>query len=317
MLFDKVTIIGCGLIGSSVARCIKKHSLAKELVVADRSEAVCKKALELGICDSALTDLRKSVENADLVLLAVPVGACGAVADQIRYSLKEGAIVTDVGSVKGAVVQEVMPHIPRKAHFVPAHPIAGTEHSGPEAGFAELFAGRWCIITPLPDSDIRAVEKVTKLWEACGSKIEIMDYRRHDLILGITSHLPHLIAYTIVGTATDLEEDMKDEVIKFSASGFRDFTRIAASDPVMWRDVFLNNKEAVLEILQRFNEDLTAMQRAIRKGDGEYLQAMFSRTREIRRQVIEAGQADYATARQPAAAPPAAEARQKASGSGV
>jgi len=316
MLFQKVSIIGFGLIGSSIARCIQKSGIAKEIVAVDRSEAVCKKALELGICDSAMTDMRKGVENSDLVVLAIPVGACSEVAEQIRYSLKEGAIITDVGSVKGAVVQAVQPHIPRKAHFIPAHPIAGTEHSGPEAGFAELFINRWCIITPLPDSDIRAVEKVTKLWEACGARIEIMDVKRHDLVLAITSHLPHLIAYTIVGTATDLEEDTKDEVIKFSASGFRDFTRIAASDPVMWRDVFLNNKDAVLEILQRFNEDLTGLQKAIRKGDGDYLQDTFTRTRAIRRQVIDAGQADYANPTRQPATPPAAAARQKASGSG-
>ncbi len=314
-MFNKISIIGFGLIGSSVARCIKKQGLAKELVAVDRSESVCKKALELELCDSAMTDVRKGVEGSDLVLLAIPVGACAEVAGQIRYSLKEGAIVTDAGSVKGEVARSVLPHIPRKAHFVPAHPIAGTEHSGPEAGFAELFMGRWCIITPLPDTDIRAVEKVTALWEACGAKIEIMDVKRHDLVLAITSHLPHLIAYTIVGTAADLEDDTRDEVIKYSASGFRDFTRIAASDPVMWRDVFLNNREAVLEILQRFNEDLTGLQRAIRKGDGEYLQAMFTRTRDIRKQIIQAGQADYAKPTQPAAETQAATGRRKASGS--
>lgn len=289
-MFSQVSIIGFGLIGSSIARCIARDKLADRLVCVDRSEEVCRKVMALGLADSATTDLRKGVEGSDLVILAVPVGVCGVVAEQIRYSLKDGCVVTDTGSVKSAVIEAVMPHLPRKAHFVPAHPIAGTEHSGPEAGFAELFQGRWCVITPLPESEIRAVEKVTKLWESCGATIEIMDYRRHDLILAITSHLPHLIAYTIVGTAADLEDDTKDEVIKFSASGFRDFTRIAASDPVMWRDVFLNNKDAVLEILQRFTEDLTGLQRAIRKSDGEYLQAMFTRTRDIRRQVIEAGQ---------------------------
>lgn len=315
MLFRKITIIGLGLIGSSLARGIRKHALCEELVAVDVESNVCKKVIELGLADSALTDVRKGVENADLVVLAVPVGACGAVAEQIRYSLKPGAIVTDTGSVKGAVVAAVAPHIEGKGHFIPAHPIAGTEHSGPEAGFAELFEGRWCIITPLPDSDIQAVEKVTRLWEACGSIIEIMDVRRHDLVLGITSHLPHLIAYTIVGTATELEDDTKDDVIKFSASGFRDFTRIAASDPVMWRDVFLNNRDAVLEILQRFTEDLTALQKAIRKGDGGYLQDVFTRTRDIRRQVIEAGQADYANPTQSSAGSQGAKARQKASGS--
>ncbi|MCB9991680.1 MAG: prephenate/arogenate dehydrogenase family protein [Rhodospirillales bacterium] len=315
MLFQKVSIIGFGLIGSSLARAIRKHGMAEEIVCVDRSVDVCKKAVKLKLCDKADTDLRKGVDGADLVVLAVPVGACGTVAEQIRYSLKEGAIVTDVGSVKGAVVNAVQPHIPDKAHFIPAHPIAGTEHSGPEAGFAELFEGRWCIITPLPDSDIQKVEKVTQLWEGCGSVIEIMDVKRHDLVLGITSHLPHLIAYTIVGTATDLEEDTQDDVIKFSASGFRDFTRIAASDPVMWRDVFLNNREAVLEILQRFTEDLTAMQRAIRKEDGDYLQAMFTRTRDIRRKVIEAGQAGDASPTQASEAAQPSGDRQKASGS--
>lgn len=315
MIFEKVSIIGFGLIGSSLARAIRKHNLAKEIVCVDRAVNVCKTAVKLKLCDRADTDLRKGVAGADLVVLAVPVGACGPVAEQIRYSLKPGAIVTDVGSVKGAVVNAVAPHIAGKAHFIPAHPIAGTEHSGPEAGFAELFEGRWTIITPLPDSDIKAVEKITNLWEGCGANIEIMDVKRHDLVLGITSHLPHLIAYTIVGTATDLEDDTQNEVIKFSASGFRDFTRIAASDPVMWRDVFLNNREAVLEILQRFTEDLTAMQKAIRKGDGDYLQAVFTRTRDIRRKIIEAGQADYANPRQSAEAEPTEAARQKASGS--
>lgn len=291
MLFNKVTIIGLGLIGSSIARIIKQRNLAKTLVAVDASKAVCDKVMELGIADEATREIRNGVADADLVILAVPVGACGAVAEQIRYALKDGAIVTDTGSVKGTVVEQVMPHLKDNVHFVPAHPIAGTEHSGPEAGFTELFIDRWCIITPLPDSDIQAVEKVTALWEACGSRIEIMDVKRHDLVLAITSHLPHLIAYTIVGTATDLEEDTKDDVIKFSASGFRDFTRIAASDPVMWRDVFLNNKEAVLEILQRFNEDLTGLQKAIRKGNGQELEDHFTKTRKIRREVIEAGQA--------------------------
>ena len=291
MLFNKVTIIGLGLIGSSIARIIKQKNLAKTLVAVDASKAVCDKVMELGIADEATREIRNGVADADLVILAVPVGACGAVAEQIRYALKDGAIVTDTGSVKGTVVDQVTPHLKDNVHFVPAHPIAGTEHSGPEAGFTELFIDRWCIITPLPDSDIQAVEKVTALWEACGSRIEIMDVKRHDLVLAITSHLPHLIAYTIVGTATDLEEDTKDDVIKFSASGFRDFTRIAASDPVMWRDVFLNNKDAVLEILQRFNEDLTGLQKAIRKGNGQELEDHFTKTRKIRREVIEAGQA--------------------------
>jgi cyclohexadieny/prephenate dehydrogenase len=239
-----------------------------------------------------MIDLAASVKGADLIILAVPVGACGDVMKQIGASLADGAVVTDVGSVKQTVIDAVLPHLPAHAYFVPAHPIAGTEHSGPEAGFAELFQERWCILTPLPNTPLRAVEKVTALWEAAGAHIEIMEPKRHDLVLGITSHLPHLIAYSIVDTAATLEEDTKAEVIKYSASGFRDFTRIAASDPVMWRDIFLNNKEAVLEILQRFNEDLTALQKAIRTGDGEKLQDVFTRTRAIRRAIIKAKQAE-------------------------
>ena len=315
MLFNRVAIIGFGLIGSSIARVIKRDGIAKEVVCVDVSVDVCKTAVKLKLCDDANTDLRKGVEGADLIILSVPVGACAKVAEDIRYSVSDDAIITDVGSVKTSVISAVSPHVPEKAHFIPAHPIAGTEFSGPEAGFAELFENRWCIITPLPDTDIQAVEKVTKLWECCGSKIEIMDHQRHDLILGITSHLPHLIAYTIVGTATDLEDDIMDDVIKFSASGFRDFTRIAASDPVMWRDVFLNNKEAVLEVLQRFNEDLTALQRAIRKGDSDFLETTFTKTRNIRRQVIEAGQARYATPSGQREDMPVEAGQQKASGS--
>ncbi len=291
-MFNRICIIGYGLIGSSIARVIRRDRLAETLVCVDGSEAVCRRVLDLGIADKATTDPAEGVVDCDLVILAVPVGAYESVARAIAPALAQGAVVTDVGSVKQAVIAAVQPHLPAHVQFVPSHPIAGTEHSGPDAGFAELFVNRWAIVTPLPDSDIKAVEKITKLWEACGSRIEIMEPRRHDLTLAITSHLPHLIAYTIVGTATDLEEHMKDDVIKFSASGFRDFTRIAASDPVMWRDIFMNNREAVLEIVQRFNEDLTALQRAIRWGDGDQLQAMFTRTRDIRRRVIEAGQAD-------------------------
>ena len=290
-MFDKVCIIGFGLIGSSLARAMKRGNLADKIVCADISQAVCGKVLDLELAGEATTDAAKAVAGADLVVLAVPVGVCGEVAARIGGSLAAGAVVTDVGSVKQAVIDAVRPHIPPHAHFIPAHPIAGTEHSGPEAGFADLFKGRWCIVTPLADSDPRAAGKIVKLWEACGSMTEIMDPRHHDLVLGITSHLPHLIAYTIVGTASDLEDHLKGEVIKFSASGFRDFTRIAASDPVMWRDIFLNNREAVLEILQRFSEDLTALQTAIRTGNGEELQSVFTRTRAIRRAIIEAGQA--------------------------
>jgi cyclohexadieny/prephenate dehydrogenase len=290
-MFKRVCIIGYGLIGSSLARVIRQGNLAETLICADTSLDVCHRVLDLDIADASTDDLAEGVAACDLVILAVPVGAYESVMEKIALALAPGAILTDVGSVKQAVIAAVGAHLPENVHFIPAHPIAGTEHSGPDAGFAELFVGRWSIITPLPHSDIQAVEKITKLWEACGARIEIMDPRRHDLVLAITSHLPHLLAYTIVGTATDLEEHTQDDVIKFSASGFRDFTRIAASDPVMWRDIFMNNREAVLEIVQRFTEDLTAMQRAIRWGDADQLQAMFTRTRDIRRKVIEAGQA--------------------------
>ena len=288
---ETITIIGMGLIGSSLARNIKEHKFAKTLVAADIDVDVCKKVAELDMADVVTDDLARSVEDADMVVIAVPVGAMAAVAEVIAPQLKEGTIVTDTGSVKISVIDAIKPFCRSGVELVPAHPIAGTEFSGPEAGFVELFEGRWCVLTPLPETGIKAVEQVTKLWECCGSKVEIMDPKHHDLVLGITSHLPHLIAYTIVGTANELEDDIKSEVIKFSASGFRDFTRIAASDPVMWRDVFLNNKEAVLEILQRFNEDLTAVQRAIRKGDGEYLYQKFSDTRAIRKEIIDQGQA--------------------------
>lgn len=289
-MFKKVCIIGLGLIGSSIARNIKKHGLAEELACVDLSPKVCEKGLELGIVDKASTSYSKMVDDADMVILCSPVGTMAGVARNIRSLLKQGAIITDVGSVKGSVVNDLKENLPSHVELVPAHPIAGTEYSGPEAGFAELFEERWVIITPLPETDLRAVEKVSALWEACGAKIEIMDAKRHDLILGITSHLPHLIAYSIVDTANNLEDETKSEVIKFSASGFRGFTRIAASDPVMWRDVFLNNQEAVLEILGRFAEDLSALQKAIRKGDGDYLFNVFTRTRDIRRRVIERGE---------------------------
>lgn len=292
-MFNQITIIGFGLIGSSIARGVLKNNLCERLICADMSQDVCDKVAELGIADGVTTDLVAGVEEADLVILAVPVGAMSTVGKQIGRAMKKDAILTDTGSVKGAVVKALAPSLPSTVHLVPAHPIAGTEFSGPEHGFAELFQNRWCIITPEEHTHLKAVEHVTKLWEGLGSNIEIMTPEHHDLVLGITSHLPHLIAYTIVGTATDLEDDIKGEVIKFSASGFRDFTRIAASDPTMWRDVFMSNKEAVLELLQRFTEDLNAMQKAIRKQDGDYLYRTFSETRDIRRAIIDAGQADY------------------------
>ncbi|MEM7680070.1 MAG: prephenate/arogenate dehydrogenase family protein [Pseudomonadota bacterium] len=292
-MFNQVTIIGLGLIGSSVARAMKQFNLCDTLIAADRGETVCQRVADLGFADGVTHDIAASVQGSDFVVICVPPGAYGAVAGVIGPHLQEDAVVTDVGSVKQAVIDAVRPHIPNHAHFVPGHPIAGTENSGPEAGFAELFDGRWCILTPTHDCDIQAVEKVVQFWESCNSTIEIMDAQRHDLVLGITSHLPHLIAYTIVDTADQLEDDLKSEVLKYSASGFRDFTRIAASNPVMWRDVFMNNKIAVLDVLQRFTEDLTALQKAIRGGDEEFLFETFSRTRDIRRQIIELGQADY------------------------
>lgn len=291
ILFDRITFIGIGLIGSSLARSARKTNSGGYITVCDINQAHREKALELGLCDYATGDFVEAVKDADLVVICTPPGSCGDVAAAIAPGLKEGAIVSDVGSVKQSIIHDISQHLPDGVHFVPAHPIAGTEHSGPEAGFAELFDGRWLILTPPAGTDEAAVKKVSALWERAGSLIEIMDAQHHDMVLAITSHLPHLIAYTIVGTADDLGDHLKKEVIKFSASGFRDFTRIAASDPVMWRDVFLNNKEAVLEILQRFTEDLTFLQRAIRWGEGEKLEKLFERTRKIRREIIDAKQA--------------------------
>ena len=291
-LFNKVAFIGIGLIGSSMARRMAKDGLAEEFVACARSEETRAKALDLGIVSSAVADPAEAAAHADLVVIATPLGSNGAIAKAIAPALKPGAIVTDVGSVKQSVVEAVAPHISQEVHFVPGHPIAGTEHSGPEAGFPELFEGRWTILTPLENTDPEAVDAVSTLWRRMGALVDLMTPDHHDRVLAITSHLPHLIAYTIVGTATDLEDDLRKEVMKYSASGFRDFTRIAASDPVMWRDIFLNNREATLEILQRFSEDLTALQRAIRKGEGATLEGLFARTRAIRRGIIEAKQAD-------------------------
>jgi cyclohexadieny/prephenate dehydrogenase len=290
-LFDRIAIIGIGLIGSSLARAIKAEGLARAVTCADANPAHAERAKTLGIVDAAGTDPAEAAAGADLVMLCVPLGVYGDVAAAIGPALKPGAIVSDVGSVKQAVIRDVAPHLPEGVHLVPGHPVAGTEKSGPEAGFAGLFPGRWCILTPLPDTDEAVTRKVADLWRACGMTIERMEPAHHDRVLAITSHLPHLIAYTIVGTATDLEDHLRQEVIKYSASGFRDFTRIAGSDPTMWRDVFLNNREAVLDCLQRFNEDLTALQRAIRRGEGDALFDLFTRTREIRKGVLEARQA--------------------------
>lgn len=292
-MFKQITIIRFGLIGSSIARAILNKNLCETLICCDQSEDVCTKVRELELAHHTYTDASQSVKGSDLIILAVPVGAMRATMEQIGKHLKKGAIVSDTGSVKKSVIDAVAPLLPEGCHLVPAHPIAGTEFSGPEHGFAELFQNRWCVLTPIAETELRAIEKMTALWEGMGSNVEIMPPEHHDLVLGITSHLPHLIAFTIVGTATDLEEDIKSEVIKFSASGFRDFTRIASSNPTMWRDVFLNNKDAVLEMLQRFTEDLTALQKAIRKQDGDYLYKHFSETREIRSAIIDAGQADY------------------------
>jgi cyclohexadieny/prephenate dehydrogenase len=298
-LFAKMALIGLGLIGSSLAWAARSRGLAGQIVGSARSEATRRKALELGFVDHVETDPGALVAGADLVVICTPLGAYEDIARAIGPSLAPGAIVTDVGSVKQAVIRDVGPFIPEGVHFVPGHPVAGTEHSGPEAGFAALFEGRFCILTPPAGTDPQAVERITRLWQACGSKVEIMDAAHHDKVLAMTSHLPHLIAYTIVNTATDLEESDRAEVIKYSAGGFRDFTRIAASDPVMWRDVFLNNREAVLEMVQRFTEDITALQRAIRWGEGDKLEDLFRRTRDIRRGVLEQHQAGTFDAREP------------------
>ena len=290
-LFDRVALIGIGLIGSSLAHVLRQRGLAGHIAGHAKSRRTRDKAVELGLVDSIHEGAEGAVRGADLVIICVPVGAYAEVAAAIAPALAQGAIVSDVGSVKQAVVRDVGPYLPDGVHFVPGHPVAGTEHSGPESGFAELFVDRWCILTPPPGTDQAAVEKLSELWRRCGSQVEIMEPAHHDAVLAITSHLPHLIAYTIVGTATDLEGTTQKEVIKFSAGGFRDFTRIAASDPVMWRDVFLNNREAVLEMLGRFTEDLTALQRAIRWGEGDKLEALFTRTRAIRRGIIDAKQA--------------------------
>jgi cyclohexadieny/prephenate dehydrogenase len=269
---------------------MRRKELAGEITGFARSEATRTKAKDIGLVDAVFPSPGAAVEDADLVILCSPVGTYAALAAEIAPALKPGAILTDVGSVKGAVVRDVEGHVPPGVHFIPGHPIAGTEQSGPESGFAELFFNRWCILTPLPGADPLAVERLSAFWRACGSNVEIMTPEHHDLVLAITSHLPHLIAYNIVSTAADLEEVTSSEVIKYSAGGFRDFTRIAASDPTMWRDVFLNNKDAVLEMLGRFSEDLSALQRAIRWGDGDTLFSIFSRSRQIRRGIIAAGQ---------------------------
>lgn len=288
--FKKVALIGIGLIGSSLARVIRQKKLADHIAIATRTGTTLERARELKLGDSYTTDNGKAVEDADLVIVSVPVGASGKVAKEIAPHLKAGAIVTDVGSTKASVIRQMKPELPDNITFIPGHPIAGTEFSGPDAGFADLFINRWCILTPLPDTDEKAIEKLTEFWEACSAKVDRMDPEHHDLVLAITSHLPHLIAYNIVGTASDLEKVTNSEVIAYSASGFRDFTRLAASDPTMWRDICLNNKDAIIEMLGRFSEDLASLQRAIRWGDGEALFDLFTRTRAVRRGIIDAGQ---------------------------
>jgi len=289
-LFPRIALIGFGLIGGSIARAARAQGLAGEIVTTARSAKTRARVLELGVVDRVVETNVEAVKDADLVILCIPVGACGPVAEEIAAHLKPGAIVSDVGSVKGAVVRDMAPYLPANVHFIPAHPVAGTEHSGPDSGFAELFIDRWCILTPPEGADPDAVEKLRTFWAGLGARVEIMTPDHHDMVLAITSHLPHLIAYTIVGTADELEGVTQSEVLKFSAGGFRDFTRIAASDPTMWRDVFLTNKDAVLEMLGTFNEDLSKLTRAIRRGDGEALFEHFSRTRAIRRGIVEIGQ---------------------------
>jgi len=288
--FERIALIGFGLIGGSIARAARLQGVAGEIVTTARSEKTRARVAELGIVDRVLESNAEAVKDADLVILCIPVGACGPVAEEIAPHLKPGAIISDVGSVKGAIVRDMAVHLPANVHFVPAHPVAGTENSGPDSGFAELFTNRWCILTPPDGVDADAIERLRAFWAALGAKVEIMTPDHHDRVLAITSHLPHLIAYTIVGTADELAQVTESEVIKFSAGGFRDFTRIAASDPTMWRDIFLSNKDAVLDMLGTFNEDLSKLTRAIRRGDGEALFDHFSRTRAIRRGIVEVGQ---------------------------
>jgi len=289
-LFNRLALIGVGLIGSSIARAARAQSVVGSIVATARSAATRRRVAELGLADQVVETNAAAVDGADLVIACIPVGACGEVAKEIGPHLMAGATVSDVGSVKGSIVRDMAPHLPPNVHFVPAHPVAGTEYSGPDAGFAELFVNRWCILTPPPNADIEAVERLATFWRTLGANVETMAADHHDLVLAVTSHLPHLIAYTIVGTADELSQVTRSEVLQFSAGGFRDFTRIAASDPTMWRDVFLANKDAVLEMLGRFNEDIATLTRAIRRGDGETLFEHFTRTRAIRKGVVAIGQ---------------------------
>ena len=290
-LYNRLALIGAGLIGGSIARGARALGAAGTVVVTARSQETRRRVMELGFADEVTETAAEAVKGADLVIVCVPVGACGAITQEIGPHLAPGATVSDVGSVKTAVVREMAPHLPAHVHFVPAHPVAGTEHSGPDAGFAELFVNRWCILTPPPGTDAAATERLAAFWRRLGANVEVMTPEHHDIVLAMTSHLPHLIAYTIVGTADDVEKLVtRSEVMKFSAGGFRDFTRIAASDPTMWRDIFLHNRDTVLELLARFNEDLSVLTRAIRSGDGDKLFDFFTRTRAIRRGIIDIGQ---------------------------
>ena len=289
-VYDRVALIGLGLIAGSMSLAIRRAGLAAEVTGYARSAETRATAREIGLCDRICDTAAEAVADADLVVLCVPIGAMGPVAEEIAPHLKPGTTVSDVGSVKKAVVESVAPHLPQGVQFIPAHPLAGTEHSGPRAGFAELFDNRFCLLVPDADTDTDALERLRALWRGMGATVEDMDAEHHDLVLAVTSHAPHLIAYTMVGVADDLRRVTDSEVIRYSAAGFRDFTRIAASDPTMWRDVFLNNKEATLEILGRFTEELFALQRAIRTGDGDLLFDYFTRTRAIRRGIIKAGQ---------------------------
>jgi len=289
-IINRLALIGTGLIGGSIARAARASGAATSIVATARSPETRQRIRELGFADEVTETNAEAVKDADLVIVSIPVGASGPVAEEIASSLKPGAILSDVGSVKASVVREMAPFVPEGVHFIPAHPVAGTENSGPDAGFAELFVNRWCILTPVDGTEPSVVETLRAFWEALGANVQVMTPAHHDLVLAITSHLPHLIAYTIVGTANELGEVTESEVLKFSAGGFRDFTRIAASDPTMWRDVFLHNKEAVLEMLGTFNEDLSKLTRAIRRGDGDALFDHFTRTRAIRRDIVNIGQ---------------------------
>lgn len=290
VLYERVALIGLGLIASSMAHAMKRGGLAGHVTGTARSVQTRDIAREIGLCDEVVDSAARAVQDADLVVLAIPVGAMQAVAREIGPHLKPGATVTDVGSVKRGVIKAVAPHMPQNVHFIPGHPLAGTEHSGPRSGFAELFDNRWCLLVPPDGTNPDALARLRAFWEALGSNVDTMDADHHDLVLAVTSHAPHLIAYTMVGVADDISRVTDTEVVNYSAAGFRDFTRIAASDPTMWRDVFLSNKDATLEILGRFTEELFALQRAIRTGDGDHLHDYFTRTRAIRRGIIEAGQ---------------------------